>query len=469
MELLTQRQQDLLHFITGAHASRRGAPTIQEIATAFGICVSTTHKHVQALVKKGYLGVARYARRGIRPLQGRKAGKVRREWRGDLDRRVGETLRGETELPRLFGIVREEVRAWLDVEKAELFVRDPRTRELKGEVCFGAHPAGTPSPSAGAADETARGAMNRRRTVVEPPAAAVPLPGRDRAPGVLRIEDRRPGAVIDDVKLARLATAAAAIAPVLERGALDAELRRRIRLQSALVKLTRSVHATEDFQKIVVQVYGIVCDLMDAPCFHIVVRDDAKQWWLLMETDHADGAVVEDLTPKIVDPVNNSTIRALQNRPWWILHRTPAEVRALEASEGRPAADGFLPMGISWKRSRSLLGVPLVTEGDRIGYISAQSYNYNAYSVQDAEDLILLGEYLGLVLQRAWRREKEREGMEKLRAVAAAFDGKADDLARLAVADAGGAVRGPLEGLARYIQEKEAGRSGKATEITETG
>ncbi len=468
MELLTQRQQDLLHFITGAHASRRASPTIQEIATAFGICVSTTHKHVHVLRKKGYLDVSRYARRGIRPLQGRRAGKVRREWRGDFDRRVGEKLRGETELPRLFGIVREEVRAWLDVEKAELFVRDPRSRELKGEIFFGAHPTGTGDPAAGAADTVTREAMNRRKLALAPPAAALPLPGRDRVPGVLRIEDRRPGAVIDDVKLARLAIAAAAIAPVLDRGALDAELRRRIRLQSALVTLARSVHATDDFQAIVGQVYGIVADLMDAPFFHVVVRDDAGQWWLLMETDHADGQVVEDLKPKPVDPVSNATIRALKDRPWYILHRTPAEVKALEALGDRPAPGGYKPEGIVGKRSRSLLGVPLATGGERIGYISAQSYRYNAYSVQDAEDLILLGEYLGLVLQRAWRREKEREGMEKLRGVVAAFEGKADELGRAAV-QVKGAIRAPLEALAKFIGEREAGRTGKATEGAETG
>ena len=36
------------------------------------------------------------------------------------------------------------------------------------------------------------------------------------------------------------------------------------------------------------------------------------------------------------------------------------------------------------------------------GYLSAQSYGYNAYAIRDAEDLNLIGEYIGLALQRAW-------------------------------------------------------------------
>ena len=415
MDLLTRKQQDILHFIVETRETRRAAPTLQEVASAFGICVSNAHKYKQILRRKGFLDAARYARRGIRPTQDRRAWKVRREWTGDFDRRVGDRLRGATDLPQLFGIVRGEIRAWLDVEKAELLVHDVRARDLRGEIFFGAHPPGAGDPEAGGADAVAREALRRRHPALAPPAAAVPLPGRDRVLGVLRLEDRRPGYAIDDVKIARASLAAAALAPALERGALDAELRRRIRLQSALVSLARTVNSTDDFQKVVREVYAIVGDLVDAPCFLIVVRDDEGKWWLLMETDHADGEVVENLTPQPVKPVENASLRAVENQPWYILHRTPAEVQALEAKGPHRTAEGYSPVGITRKRSRSFLSVPLVSGGVRIGYISAQSYTYNAYSVTDAEDLILLGEYVGLALQNAWRRKKEREELETLR------------------------------------------------------
>ena len=114
--------------------------------------------------------------------------------------------------------------------------------------------------------------------------------------------------------------------------------------------------------------------------------------------------------PARMNPIENEAWPELQRRPWYILHRTPEQIRALEAGGEHPSAEGWNPVGITQKRSRSFLCVPLKTEGGMVGYLSAQSYEYNRYSIRDAEDLILIGEYVGLALRNAWRRAQEREG-----------------------------------------------------------
>lgn len=53
---LTQRQTDVLTFITEYHAEHGTPPTISEIGGALGIMSkSTTHAHILSLVQKGKL------------------------------------------------------------------------------------------------------------------------------------------------------------------------------------------------------------------------------------------------------------------------------------------------------------------------------------------------------------------------------------------------------------------------------
>ena len=397
---------------------------LREIAAAFGVCVTSAHKYVRTLERKGYLAVEAHAHRGIRLTRGRREWKVREEWRGDFEKRIGARLRDETDLARVFVIVRDEVRPWLDVGSAELFVHDAHRRELRGVEFFDIHHADLANPGGGdrSRDPLMEQALRRRKTANEAGHAAVPVIGRDRILGVLRLEEARPGRDMDEVKIARAAMAAAAIAPALEQGTLNAELRRRIRLQSALIALVRSINSAADFQKIVRDIYAIVGDLVDAPYFMIAVKNDDGQWLLLMETDHVDGRVFEDYTPHPV-PIDHMGLRVLKDQPYYIQHRTPEEIRVLEAKGRQPSKEGWNPVGVVEKRSRSILCVRLISGGEMIGYVSAQSYRYNAYSVRDAEDLLLIGKYIGLALQNAWRRDRRWAELEgEIKQVVAATD-----------------------------------------------
>ena len=457
MEPLTRRQQDILHYIADVIAARKASPTLKETASAFGISISNVQKYVAALGRKGYLTVERHAHRGIRLTRSRREWRVRRAWRGDFEERIGAKLRAETDLRRIFAIVRDGIRAWMDVERAELFVHEPQRRELRASSFYEVHPAGTAGtdPPAGAVDPVVGAALRKRKAVVEGSVAAFPVPGRDRALGVLRLEARGGGAGFDEAKVARAAMAAAALSPALEQGTLHEELRHRIRLQSALVTLIRTINSTADLPNILRDVYGIVGGLVDAPCFMIAVTDDEGRWWLLMSTDHADGRVVEDFTPHPVIPVDNPALRVIRDHPYYILHRTPEQIREMEGIGAGPTKDGWSRLGVP-KRSRSILYVPLKTGGEAIGYLSVQSYAYNAYSLRDADDLILIGEYIGLALQGAWRKQTERVRLASAQAILERFRGLDGELARIAARETG-AVRGPLEALAALV-EVSAGR-----------
>lgn len=66
---LTERQLAVLDFITASLGVRGVAPTLQEIADAFVFSsTASAQKHVNQLVKKGYLLRERHRKRGLVPL-----------------------------------------------------------------------------------------------------------------------------------------------------------------------------------------------------------------------------------------------------------------------------------------------------------------------------------------------------------------------------------------------------------------
>jgi GAF domain-containing protein len=153
---------------------------------------------------------------------------------------------------------------------------------------------------------------------------------------------------------------------------------------------------------------GIVSGPVDTPVFVIAAKDDEGQWWILLRTDIVDGKPWEDTTVSHALLGGNEALLAIQTQPYYIRHRTPEEVAALEAGGRKAGKDGWLAIGNTAKRSRSLMYVPLRSGGEMIGYVSAQSYRFNAFSIRNAEDLILIGEYIGLAVQSAWRREQDK-------------------------------------------------------------
>ena len=417
MEPLTRRQQDTLHYIADARAARGASPKLREIASAFSISIGSVYHHLSALRRKGYLTIDTHVHRGIRLTRSRRDWKIREGWRGDFEKRFGERLRAVTDLAGLFDMVSGEFPAWLEVERADLFVYDAGRRKFRDRTFYASRPAGVADPNERRTppDAFLASAVRRRKPAVEAGRAVFPVLGRDRALGILHFEDARPGA-IDEIKTARAALASAALVPALERATLDAELRHRIRLQSALVALCRTVNGGGDLLNILRDIYTLVGRLVDTTYFNIATKDDAGQWWMLLERDEIDGKPWEYPGIQRAEIHTNEALQAIRTEPFYIMHRTPEEVRSLEAKDpGHLTADGWGTSGNLRKRSRSILYVPLRSGGEWIGYISAQSYQYNAYSIRDAEDLILIGEYIGLAVQDVWRRDRERAELEALR------------------------------------------------------
>jgi repressor LexA len=66
MTYLTEKQRDVLHFIRHRIASSGVAPTLQEIADAFGFSsTASAQKHVGLLERKGYLRREKHQKRGL--------------------------------------------------------------------------------------------------------------------------------------------------------------------------------------------------------------------------------------------------------------------------------------------------------------------------------------------------------------------------------------------------------------------
>jgi repressor LexA len=66
MTYLTEKQRDVLEFIRGRIEDRGVAPTLQEIATAFGFrSTASAQKHVGLLERKGFLKREKHQKRGL--------------------------------------------------------------------------------------------------------------------------------------------------------------------------------------------------------------------------------------------------------------------------------------------------------------------------------------------------------------------------------------------------------------------
>ncbi len=169
MEALTRRQMDVLNFVATTRQSRGVAPTLKEIGDAFGVGIGRAQKYVAALVRKGYATSEAGRHRGLRLTTGRRAWKVRRVWQGEFEERVGSKLQSETELGRVFEIVRGELRSWLDVDRAELLVYDPQGRALRPGAYYEGPPreAGQAPAEGEDGDTLALQALRRRKPVVE--------------------------------------------------------------------------------------------------------------------------------------------------------------------------------------------------------------------------------------------------------------------------------------------------------------
>lgn len=63
---LTQKQRQILNFITSFSKKHGYAPSLEEVASKFGLsAISTAHYHIQALQKKGYLKKEENHPRGV--------------------------------------------------------------------------------------------------------------------------------------------------------------------------------------------------------------------------------------------------------------------------------------------------------------------------------------------------------------------------------------------------------------------
>ena len=437
MQPLSKKQQAVLNYIADVRSSRGASPILREIAAAFSFSLSGAAKHVGILRKKGYLNVEPFAHRGIRLTSDRRAWKVRRERQSDFEKRIGSRLTGETDLGRIFTIVRDDLRAWIDIDRCDLLVEEPDRRKLRPGDLFGV-PApsrsgaagegpgsgAVPAPPASAAtralsdpdDPLAEAAFRRRRSAAGPEGVAIPVPGRDGPVGVLRLYDRRGAAAFDEVRMSRAETAADALGPALERARLDADLQRRIRMQAALIALCRTINAMDDLQRILHDTWEIVRRLVGTECGFVTVRDDWGVWWTLFLTDVIDGKNWEDSRIHPLRGTQHETVlREITDRSWYIKLRTPEEVAQMEAADTDVSRDGYIRQGNMKQRSRSFLYVPLKVGAEIIGYLSAQSYAFNAYSLRHAEDLAMISEYIGLAIQTAWRRNQERAKAGKIK------------------------------------------------------
>lgn len=69
---LTRRQREIFDFISGFVEEQGYSPSLEEIASAFGLSsVATVHKHVKHLVDKGYLRKAWNRSRSVEPVPAR--------------------------------------------------------------------------------------------------------------------------------------------------------------------------------------------------------------------------------------------------------------------------------------------------------------------------------------------------------------------------------------------------------------
>ncbi len=176
-------------------------------------------------------------------------------------------------------------------------------------------------------------------------------------------------------------------------------------LHAALVEIVRDLGGQLDLHAAIETIFRALRRIVPADAFLLAVRRDG-QYQVLFETDLDDhGAPVFFPVPRPLRGKGGFIAERLRRRPYILEHRTPAEVRRLDARGNAPPgpADPWHLAGNIRRRSASLLFVPLRFGREFAGMIAVHSYRFRAYRPVHVRRVQALAPYAALAVRRISR------------------------------------------------------------------
>ncbi|MDQ2808392.1 MAG: GAF domain-containing protein [Chloroflexota bacterium] len=224
---------------------------------------------------------------------------------------------------------------------------------------------------------------------------AAPLTVADRVIGILQINSTAKH-VYSRRDLTLLAEVAERCAVAVERARLFTEMATRAKRLASLAEIARRISAALDLDELFAICYEQIAQTMAADAFFVALYDEEAatvQYEFIMDAGQSYAKRSEPFGAGVTSYV--------------IRTRTPLIAGQLEQLPIAP-----IPFGIKTRTSESLLLVPLLFEGRMLGAMSTQSYRPHAYSDDDLNLLITIGNQAAVAIRNAQLYQSERTAQQ---------------------------------------------------------
>ena len=224
---------------------------------------------------------------------------------------------------------------------------------------------------------------------------AAPLMVGERVIGILQINSAAKH-VYSRRDLALLAEVAERCAVAVERARLFSEMATRAKRLASLAEIARRISAALDLDELFAICYRQIAQTMAADAFFVALYDEeaaAVHYEFVMDTGQS--------YPKLSEPFGSGVTSYV------IRTRTPLIA-------GQPDELPITPthFGMAARLAESLLLVPLLFEGRVLGAMSTQSYRAHAYSADDLNLLITIGNQTAVAIRNAQLYQSERTAQQ---------------------------------------------------------
>jgi len=415
----TPGQQQVLHFIQETFRDTGAAPTLQEIAGKFKKSTGAVQTTLAALRTKGYIEIVPRKARGIQLTERSALQEVRvTELRAALEAALEEAA----ELPTLFRAAQEGLPEAFRMERGILWVRDTPRRRFLGPRDFGIDvPDGfldeLPLKAQALADPLwvlDRGKVNETAiaALFAPHVKSfliVPVRDGEELLGVLAFTSTRAQKAEDDGAAEAAQTAAQLLVRPIRRAAAQFRLREDLKLHRLLLGLVKQLAGDLDLDSLLQRILRLIEKMIPVDAMFIALRREDGLYDAILETDLNDrDERVFFPVPRLMEPDTSRVAESVEQQRYVLVNRTPEELNKLRGKVA--SGDPWYPVGNPARRSASLLYAPLWFGDEFQGMMSVQSYRLNAYRHEDAERLLVIGEYVGLAIRNARLLQSVRKG-----------------------------------------------------------
>lgn len=232
--------------------------------------------------------------------------------------------------------------------------------------------------------------------------AIVPLLSKTQVIGTIGLDMTDPNAVYSEREIRLAETIATQMAGVLEKAQLFELTQQHAQELAAINQVASAISQQLELEQLLETVHSQIQRVMSVDAFFVALLDETGEC-VSFPFIFDDGKRFPAETERQL-PVGNVKRAIAQGEPL-LLRRTPAELRDKTTS-------GANTIGAQ-RYAASLLFVPMRIGARIIGCISAQSYEFNAYSSREADVLVGIANHVAIAIQNANLFKESQNALQK--------------------------------------------------------